>query len=245
MNVNVKTSKFPLNSILWIFAISFFSYQMFQIIWPYTSWDWDVDFLQTKQLIIHLNYYRFAFYTHIFTSLIVLACGAVLFSPFVLKRWSKLHRGAGKVYVLLLLFFSAPSGFVMGFYANGGWIAKISFLILTPLWWYFTWKGYQTVRQKNFKAHKIWMMRSYALTLSAISLRIYQLILGSFFIIDPVVQYVFVSYASWVGNLLFVEYLIYKRNKAAGTFTNWTLLFINKMKLFLFSFKSFNQKIKL
>ena len=198
-------------SSLWVIAIWFFSYQMYCIIIPYSSMEWDVDFLITKQYIIHLDYYRFAFYSHITTSLIVLICGAFLFSNFILKNYSFFHRVVGKVYVFLLLLVAAPSGMVMAYYANGGWMAQLSFLILTPLWWWFTWKGFQTALQKDFKSHRIWMMRSYALTLSAISLRVYQLILGSYFFLDPLTQYIFVSWVGWIGNLIFVEFLIFRK----------------------------------
>ncbi len=201
-----------IETFLWGALISFFSLQMFHIIWPYTSWEWDVDFLQTKQFIIHLDHYRIAFYAHIFSSLIVLGSGAFLFSNYVLRNWAGLHRTLGKTYVALLLFISAPSGMVMAFYANGGWAAKISFLILTPLWWWFTYKGYKAVRQKQFAAHKKWMMRSYALTLSAITLRVSQMFIGSFFYLDPTTQYVLVSWGSWIVNLLIVEYLIHRKS---------------------------------
>ncbi|MEM6965245.1 MAG: DUF2306 domain-containing protein [Bacteroidota bacterium] len=195
-------------SIIWSGLILFFTYQMFLIIFPYTSWEWDVDFLITKQHIIHLYFYRLSFYSHIFTSLIVLLSGAFLFSNYILRKHQVVHRWAGRIYVSLLLGIAAPSGFVMGFYANGGFLAKFSFMILTPLWWWFTWKGFQTALRKDFRAHRIWMLRSYALTLSAISLRIYQMVLGAYFYMDPVVQYTLVSWVSWVGNLLVVEWRI-------------------------------------
>ncbi len=213
----MKATKAILFNTIWMLAITFFTWQMFQIIWPYTTWQWDVDFLQTKQMIIHLDHYRISFYTHIFSSLIILLSGAFLFSNYILKNHSSIHRFLGKTYVALLLLFSAPSGMIMAFYANGGWMAKVSFLILVPLWWWTTYKGYQTARQRKFSEHKKWMMRSYALTLSAISLRVYQLILGTYFYIDPVTQYVFVSWTSWVGNLLFVEFLIYRKANSHTT----------------------------
>jgi hypothetical protein len=59
---------------------------------------------------------------------------------------SSLHKTFGKLYVILILLLSAPSGMVMALYANGGALTKLSFLILTPLWWYFTLKGYLTIR---------------------------------------------------------------------------------------------------
>ncbi len=204
----ILSYKKKLPQIIWSTLIIFFSFLMFQITKPYSSWEWDIDFLQTKSFIIHLNYYRYSFYAHIFSSLIVLFSGAFLFSNYILKNWSVIHRCFGKLYVVLVLFISAPSGLVMAFHANGGWVAKSSFLILTPLWWWFTYKGYQTVRQKNFKAHRVWMMRSYALTLSAISLRLLQFIFGQFFYMEADEQYILVSWTSWVFNLLIVEALI-------------------------------------
>lgn len=192
----------------WTFLLLFFTYLMGKIISPYTSWQWDVDFLWTKQHLAHLNYYRISFYAHIFSSLLVLGCGAFLFSNYILKKQTRLHSFLGKIYVALLLLISAPSGLIMAFHANGGWLAQLSFILLTPLWWWFTWKGYQTARQKKFKAHKRWMIRSYALTLSAISLRILQLTIGAFYVIDPVLQYTLVSWLSWIGNLLIAEWLI-------------------------------------
>ena len=178
---------------------------MLGIILPYTSWKWDVDFLKTKQFIIHLDYYRASFYTHIFSSIIVLFSGAFLFSKYALTRYPKLHRNVGKIYILLILFLSAPSGLIMGFHANGGIWVKLSFFLLTPLWWFFTYMGYRTIRKGNVREHRKWMIRSFALTLSAISLRLFQYILGFLVIWDPGLQYLMVSWLSWIGNLIVAE----------------------------------------
>ena len=218
-----------ITSLLWTALIAFFSFQMLMIVLPYTSWEWDVDFLITKQHIIHLDYYRIAFYSHVFSSVIVLLSGAILFSGFVLLKMPKLHRFVGKTYVFLLLLISAPSGMVMAFYANGGWMAQLSFLILTPLWWWFTYQGYRTARQQKFKAHKKWMVRSYALTFSAITLRVAQMILGSFFYLDTEVQYILVSWGSWILNLAVVElWMFWKLNSNK-----------NRKKTLSFSFENF------
>ena len=181
---------------LWIALISIFSYLMLDIVIPYLSWEWDIDFLKTKQHIIHLLHYRTAFYLHIFSSCFVLFAGAFLFSKSIIKNFRQVHRWAGKIYVLILLLISAPTGMVMAFYANGGWPAKVSFLILCPLWWYCTYMGYRKIREKKIKEHEIWMIRSYALTLSAISLRLYQMLLGHSGW-DPVSQYIFVSWVTY------------------------------------------------
>lgn len=207
MNTHKRISKFELP---FIFSGLVFisSLAMAKIILPYFSWKWDVDFLLTKQFVIHLDHYRIAFYTHIFSSLIVLLTGVFLFSPFILKRYSQVHRFSGKLYVGLILLLSAPSGLIMAYYASGGLWVKVSFLILTPMWWFFTFRGYTSIRKGRVHEHKSWMIRSYALTLSAISLRGYQLLLGHYAIIDPEVQYLLVSWISWVGNLVVAELYI-------------------------------------
>jgi hypothetical protein len=115
------------------------------------------------------------------------------------------------VYAGALLMVSAPSGLVMAFHANGGWAAQASFVVLALLWWWATWMGYRTARQRQFEVHRDWMARSYALTLSAVSLRLYQMLLGQFSELDHQTQYVLVSWAAWVGNLAVAEWHICRR----------------------------------
>lgn len=218
-------------TMLWPLAILLFSYQFILIIAPYTSWKLDIDFLLTKQHIIHLDYYRAAFYAHIFSSIFVIGSGAFLFSKHILQKLPKLHLISGRVYVGLLLLVSAPSGLVMAFHANGGWAAQASFVVLAPLWWWFTWQGFVTVRRRQFAQHKNWMTRSYALTLSAVSLRVYQMLLGNFPELDPVTQYVLVSWLAWIGNLAVAEVLIYRRKSKKTAVHEETLVHFHSSSL--------------
>jgi len=178
---------------------------MGKVIAPYLSGKLDVDFLITKQHLIHLQHYQIAFYTHIFSSLPVLFFGAFLFSSNIQRKFPFLHRNIGKLYVVLVLLLAAPSGMVMAWYANGGIWAKIAFLLATPLWWWFTWQGLQTARNRQFSAHRKWMIRSYAMSFSAITLRVSQLILNEINLVDPAHHYVLVSWSSWLFNLAVVE----------------------------------------
>ncbi len=195
-------------SILGSLLLLLFCWLMFQIIWPYTSGKTDIDFLLTKQHIVHLAHYRWAFYLHIFTSLFVLAAGLTQFSSIILRRRTALHRWVGKMYVFIILFISAPAAFVMSFYGNGGWVARSSFLILSVLWWWFTFRAYQTIRLGDVERHRHFMLRSYALTLSAITLRVLQFFIGKHTDMDPVDAYMFVAWASWVGNLVVAELMV-------------------------------------
>ena len=202
----LKTSLFAL-------FVLFSFYLMLQIVLPYRGGALDIDFLLTKQHIIHLRHYRFAFYLHIFTSLYLLLVGMVQFSAAFLKNWPRLHRRLGQAYVFIILCISGPAALVMSWYSNGNWNARISFLLLSLLWWWFTWRAYQTARGKDFDKHGAFMIRSYALTLSAITLRLLQFGISYWWYIDPALQYTIVAWASWVSNLVIAEVLIWRRPK--------------------------------
>lgn len=186
----------------------FFTCVMAGIAWPYFSFRYDIGFLLTKQSILHLTAWRWAFYLHISLSVIVLFTGGLQFVKYIQEHYTALHRLLGKIYVFTLLVVSAPSGLIMAFYANGGWGAKSSFVLVSCLWWFFTYKGFTRIMQHDLLQHQAGMTRSYALTLSAITLRLYVLILPSFFDLHGKEMYIVVSWLSWVPNLLAAEILI-------------------------------------
>ena len=88
---------------------------------------------------------------------------------------------------------------------------KIAFILLDSLWFWFTYKAVVEIKRGNVKRHKEYMIRSYALTLSAVMLRLWKIIISSFITIDPVHLYMIDSWMGFVPNLLFAEWLI--RNK--------------------------------
>jgi len=197
-------------SILGLSLLVFFSWVMFQIVWPYTSGRTDIDFLLSKQHIIHLLHYRGAFYLHIFPALLVLAAGATQFSSTILRRTPSLHRWVGRAYAFSILAVCGPAGMLMAFYANGGWVSQSSFLVLSALWWWCTWVAWRAVRAGDIRRHGTWMLRSYALTLSAITLRLMQFGLATYADVDPETAYQLVAWPSWVVNLVVIEFVIRK-----------------------------------
>jgi Predicted membrane protein (DUF2306) len=193
-----------------LFALlSLFWYLMFRIVAPYSSGATDIDFLQTKQHIIGWTTYRWSFYLHIFSSLWVLASGLTQFSTVLLKKTPFIHRWVGRIYVGIILLVSAPAACVMSVYANGNDFTKASFMVLSVLWWVTTWLSYRHILRGSVLEHKWWMYRSYALTLSAITLRIMQFGFATWTEIEPEVAYQIVALPSWLVNLLIAEMLIY------------------------------------
>ncbi len=186
------------------------TFAMLLTIAQYLSLQTDVGFLKFKQDYIDNPVWRAAFYTHVFSSIFLLGAGFTQFSTYVLQHHKKLHRMLGKFYAYNIFFINFPAGMIMAFYANGLWPSKIAFIILDVLWCWFTYKAVAAIKVKDIKAHKRFMIRSYALTCSAITLRLWKIILSNTFSIDPATLYMIDAWMGFVPNLIFAEWLIRK-----------------------------------
>lgn len=186
---------------------------MARTIVQYFVMDDNVAFLAEKQDYIHITPWKIAFYTHVFSSIFILLAGFFQFSNYLLTNYKNLHRFIGKVYVYNILLINFPAGLIMAIYANGFLPSKIAFLILDCLWFWFTLKAVIEIKKKNVKAHKEYMIRSYALTFSAVTLRTWKLILSSLFVIDPTTLYMIDAWLGFVPNLILAEWIIRRKKK--------------------------------
>lgn len=196
----------------WVFfviGILYASYLLLLLSLPYLEMRRGVDFLKTKQLIYHLKHWRFSFYIHVFTSILIITSGLFQFSKTILNKYTKIHRISGFIYLVTTLLISGPAALVMSFYANGGYPAQASFVILSILWLGSTFLAYYFVRKKDYVRHGKWMVRSYALTLSAVALRLYSYLFNVFYFnMNPVDLYILLSWMSWIPNLIIAEIFI-------------------------------------
>ena len=114
----------------------------------------------------------------------------------------------GKCYIIAIVFVSGPASFIMSLLANGGLSSRIAFTTLSVLWMYSTAQAWKTVRAGQYDLHRNWMYRSYALTLSAITLRGWKWLLIALFHLRPLDTYKIVAWMGFVPNLLVAEWLI-------------------------------------
>jgi uncharacterized membrane protein len=198
-----------------ILILLFFTVLMIAISVPYLSLDTKVGFLRIKQWVFRehagtvSNIWITAFFVHALTSVFALLAGFTQFFKGLLH--TKVHRYMGILYIIVILGLSGPSGFVMGLLANGGIVSIIAFTILSILWWFFTFKAYQAVMRKDYEMHAKFMYRSYALTLSALTLRLWKYVIVNYiYEMPPMDLYRLVGWLGWVPNLLIAEYLIFK-----------------------------------
>jgi len=152
-------------------------------------------------------FWRVVFFTHVGLGATALALGPFQFWRKFRNRRMRLHRLLGKVYVFAILVGSVCA-FGAAWFASTGWVAAVGFMGLATAWFYTTLRAYQAVRAKKLKAHEQWMYRSYAVTLSAVTLRIIlpaeMAVLGLPFS----TAYPIVAWLCWVPNLVFVEWWI-------------------------------------
>ncbi|TAE80797.1 MAG: DUF2306 domain-containing protein [Bacteroidetes bacterium] len=186
-------------------------YAMLRITIPYLSFETDIGFLLTKQAVLHIDIWYISFYTHITSSVIVLLLGCLQFVKLIRVKLPHLHRNLGKFYIGFILGLSAPSGLIMGCYANGGIAAKLSFILTSLCWWIFTFKAYRAIRFNQVQSHINFMIRSYALTLSALTLRCYVMLLPLVIQLHAKEMYTLVAWLSWVPNLLLAEWFVKKQ----------------------------------
>lgn len=159
---------------------------------------------------IHLsNIYYILLYLHIATGIIALATGWFQFIASFRKKHIGWHRIIGKVYSACVLF-SGLFGIFVAFKATGGWISTLAFLLLSLSWIYTLIMALQSiVLKRDPQRHGRWMLRNYALTLAAVTLRIYLPICMLLFGFEDFnTYYRAIAWLCWIPNLIFAEWII-------------------------------------
>ncbi len=197
-------------AVLLLIIYGFFSYLLVTISLQYIPYNTDVAFLRIKQDVIDILFYKLAFFTHVYTAVFVIPAGFTQFSGYIRRKFPLIHKYVGRVYAFVVIFLAGPSGFYMGVFANGGIAAQISFCLLAILWIYFTVLAVIRVKQGNIKSHREFLIRSFALTLSAITLRAWKYVIVFAFEPRPMDVYEIVAWLGWIPNLIIAEIIIRK-----------------------------------
>ncbi|QDW28344.1 DUF2306 domain-containing protein [Pedobacter sp. KBS0701] len=182
---------------------------MVQITLRYIPLSSEVSFLQIKQTEVSgIKAYLPLFYAHVYSAIFALLAGFTQFNARILAKYPKIHKWLGYLYVSFVLLLASPSGIFIGWFANGGLVAKTSFIILGILWFWFTLKATLLILKRKITAHKKFMYRSFALAASAITLRLWKVILVYLFHPAPMDVYQIIAWLGWIPNLLLAEWLI-------------------------------------
>ena len=112
--------------------------------------------------------------THAVSASVALILGPWQFLTGLRRRYPGVHRWLGRGYAAILLV-AAVSALLIAPWAAGGWVSTAGFGCLAVGWLITTTMGVVTIRRHHVSAHRRWMIRSYALTTAAITLRLYLL----------------------------------------------------------------------
>lgn len=155
-------------------------------------------------------------FIHIAGSVVALTLGSLQFLPALRRGQRPPHRWTGRVYVVGCLV-GGGAGLILAPGSHAGPIATAGFGSLAILWITFTLLGLRAAVRGRIDAHRRWMIRSWALTLAAVTLRFY---LPLVMVLDlPFLPwYRAISFLAWVPNLMAAE--LWLRRPAARVRTS-------------------------
>ena len=151
---------------------------------------------------------------HVVAAMIALLVGPLQFVRRVRTRWPAFHRATGKLYVAAILV-GSPCGFVLALGTTSGPLAATGFATVAVLSTVFTWLGWRAAVNRQFAEHREWMLRSWAMTSAAITLRLYLPFAGLVLGLPFYTAYPVIAWLSWLTNLAIVEYWI-RRSRGAS-----------------------------
>lgn len=206
-----KAKQFALFIFFWL-PVIFFSLLIIYNTIPYFSFKSDFSFIKERAVLFLQPAYKTSFYIHIFAGMFCIGTALLQFSSVILKKRRSIHIWSGRIYVLVVLLLGAPTGLYMSFFAKGTGAERGLFMFMATAWFFFTLKGFITILKRNVLAHKVWMIRSYTMALTAVTFRVYYLILH-LLDVELTTNYEVSLWISVAGNLLAAELLIFFKTK--------------------------------
>lgn len=148
-------------------------------------------------------------YFHLIGGAFALLCGTLQVNSTIRRYHLNWHRMIGRIYLISVIV-GGIAGFKMALVSFGGLITHVGFGLMALAWLVTTILAFIRIRNGNVPSHQNWMIRSFSITLSAVTLRIYlplSQVLG--FEFEPAYQVI--SWLAWVPNLIFAEWYLRKK----------------------------------
>jgi uncharacterized membrane protein len=145
-------------------------------------------------------------YVHMAGGGVALPLSPVQLSARLRARVPRPHRMSGRI-VLCGIAVGGVAGLVLAPFNLAGPVGVAGFGLLAVLWLVFAARGFQAIRRGDVTVHRQWMLRAFALTYAAVTLRLWIGVLVPL-VGDFRTAYGIVPFLAWVPNLLLVEWLL-------------------------------------
>jgi uncharacterized membrane protein len=184
--------------------------------------------LAGQQQELALNYVdrptavQVAFYVHVTFGGLALLLSPLQFATRVRTRAPQVHRAVGRV-VLAAIALAGSAGLVLAPHNVAGAVGTAGFGLLAVLWLACAATAFRAIRRRDVAAHRRWMVRTFALTYAAVTLRLW---LGLMIAAQIAVwgvdggtafqrAYLVVPFLAWVPNLLVAEWYLAAHRRPA------------------------------
>lgn len=151
-------------------------------------------------------WYQWSFYIHVGAGMIALLLGPFQFIRPWRNRYLSWHRRLGKIY-LSAIALGGVTGLIIALQAEGGWVGRTGFLGMSTAWLFTGYIAWRAILRREIESHRRWMLRNFAVTFAAVSLRLGLALIATGWVSFEEI-YPILAWASWIGNLLFVEWVI-------------------------------------
>ncbi|MBB3083918.1 DUF2306 domain-containing protein [Geodermatophilus sabuli] len=167
---------------------------------------------------------QLALYLHVGAGGLALLLSPLQFATRLRARAPQVHRVLGRVTVAAIAV-AGVAGLVLAPHNLAGPVGTAGFGLLAVLWLGCAATAFRAIRRRDVVTHRRWMVRTFALTYAAVTLRLWLLVLisGQTAVagVDAAVAfdraYLLVPFLSWVPNLLVAEwYLAGRRSRRAA-----------------------------
>jgi uncharacterized membrane protein len=155
---------------------------------------------------------RSAFYLHIGFGGLALLLSPFQFATRLRTRAPRVHRAIGRT-ILVSIAIAGVGGLILAPHNLAGPVGTVGFGLLSVLWVTFAATAFRAIRRGDVDTHRRWMIRTFALTYAAVTLRLWLFVLmviqTDLAGVDPQTAferaYLIVPFLAWVPNLLVAE----------------------------------------
>jgi uncharacterized membrane protein len=145
---------------------------------------------------------------------VALVLGPLQFSTRLRSAHPRVHRMSGRLYLGVGVLVGGLAGLYLSLHAHGGLVGRLGFAGLALAWLTTGLLAYRAIRRRDISTHRRWMVRNFALTFAAVTLRLW--LPGSVAAGIPFgLAYPAIAWLCWVPNLIVAEWWLQRTNAEA------------------------------